>query len=111
MCEKNSVNKDETMINVVRKYMNFISGNTGKHKANILVHVNGRDLCANVLPVLVVLSENSIEVIIENFDTIYGDCGNRFTLQNSSFSLQYKTLCIESKDVFGNIISISITKA
>lgn len=104
------IKKTKNSIKAIEQYISLYKESANRHKANILVHIKEKDLCANALPVFLSVNENSAKVIIEKFDTIYGDCVNIFTTRNSTFSINYKTLHIETKDILNNEISIYVTK-
>ena len=79
------------------------------HKAWVLVHVNGKDYPPGMRTVCVSVNGNVGQVIIEDLHTIYGDCLNAFTAQDSIFTIFSNTLCIKATDRFGKEISINIT--
>ena len=83
--------------------------NVGRHKANVLVHAERRDHGLAMRFIFVSVEEDVGQVIIEDLHTIYSDCTNTFTTQNSSFSFVNGTLCIKTKNTFGNGISIDVT--
>jgi len=95
----------------VKRYIALRQENCSRHRANILVHANGKDCCPGVRVVSAKASEDIAEITIEDFYTIYGDCSNRFTVDDSSFDLICKTLQIKSVDVFGCLITVEITGA
>lgn len=102
-------NPAEISVAAVEKYIALQQENCNKHQATIIVCANGKDLGSGVRDVFVNVSKDTVEIIIEDLYTIYGDCSNRFTTEDSSFSLICKTLQIKSKDALGCPITIEIT--
>ncbi len=96
-----------TSIAALKQYVAMLSKNCVRHQANILVHANGKDQCPGVR--YVNISEDNAELIIEDFHTIYGDRSNIFTVQDSMFSMNCKTLHIKTRDTFAHDITVSIT--
>lgn len=99
----------KTSVAAVKQYIALRRGNCNRHQASVLVHANGKDCCASVRVVSANVSKGTVEIIIEGFDTIHGERSNRFTIEDSTFSLICKTLQIKSKDTLGCPITVEIT--
>lgn len=95
----------------VERYISLAPQNRNRHLANILVHANGKDLTPSVRFISAKACEDAVEIIIEDFHTIYGDRSNRFTLEDSSFSFVGSTMNIKTENAFGCLITVAITKA
>lgn len=80
-----------------------------RHKANVIIHANKKDHFGGAQWVYVEINETGGQVIIENSHTVYIDCPNTFTVQDSEFTIIRGTLCIKAKDRIGNEININIT--
>ena len=98
-----------TSVAAIEQYIALGRENSNRHRANVLVHANGKACCPDVRVVSAKVSESTAEIIIEDFHTIFGDRSNRFTVEESSFSLIGKTLQITSKDNFDCPITVEIT--
>ena len=106
----NEVNlRNVASVDAVQQYLGLRTENSDRHKANVLVHAHGKDLTPGVRFISVKVCENVLEIIIEDFHTIYGDRSNRFTLEDSNFSFIGKTMEIKAKDTFGFPITVAIT--
>ena len=107
---RNEVNlRNTASINAVKQYLALREENLDRHKANVLVHANGKDLSPGVRFISVKAFKDAVEIIIEDFHTIYGDRSNRFTLKDSSFSFIGKTMEISARDMFDFPIAVTIT--
>ena len=109
-----SINIDQNTVRAsivaAKQYSTTVAEGDNRHRANILVHENGRDYCAGIRFVCVTISEDLAEVIIEDFHTIYGDRSNWFTSQDSVWSFDGRLLHIQATDAFNNILSVSVAK-
>lgn len=103
-------NKETTeSISAIKKYIEKNEQNVGRHLATILVYAERKDFGPGTRFVFANVEKDIGQVIIEELHTIYGGCTNLFTTQDSSFSFINGTLCIKTKNTFGNEISIDIT--
>lgn len=109
MSNESNAKMAKTSATSVKQYIALRQENCNRHQAYVLVHADGRDCCSGVRIVFANVSEGKVELIIEGFDTIYRDRSNKFTVENSTFSLISRTLQIKSKDTFGKPISVEIT--
>ena len=109
------MNKDSTTnsltasVCAVRQYIALDNKNIDKHRVNVLVHVNGKDFSPGIRVASIKEGNNTVEIVIEELHTIYGSCSNRFTLEDSSFSLIHNTLQIRTKDAFQQKMTIEVT--
>lgn len=99
-----------TSVDAVKQYIALKRENSDRHRANVLVHTNGKDCCPDVRIVSAKVCKGAAEIIIEDFHTIFRDRSNRFTTKESSFCLISKTLQVESLDNFDRPITIEITR-
>lgn len=98
-----------TSIAAAEQYIALRRENSGRHRAAVLVHANGKDYSPGMRIVYAKVRKSTVEIIIEDLHTIYRDCANRFTEKESSFYLFGQTLQIKSMDYFNRQISIEIT--
>ena len=103
--------KDQVRMSIVavEQYIALKYENAERHQANVLVHARGKDFCPGVRMIFVKAENGSAEVIIEKLETIYADCSNCFTTQNSIFSCTDRGLRIETADVFAHPIIIYVS--
>lgn len=109
--EKHMENKLEVLksIQAITQYIAKDNKKAERHRANIIIHTNGRDYGPGIRTVSATVTAKTGQVIIENLHTIYGGCSNILTTENAIFTLVSNTLCIKTSNTIGGDISINIT--
>lgn len=101
-------NQEGTSVAAVEQYIRCKKGNEDRHQAFVLTSEKEESYPV-VLYVYAQVMGNSVKVIVEWNGSSGRDYPYEFTTSNSKFSFLYKSLRIESKNTFGQPISVSIS--